>query len=40
MSGRKGNLIVTATSHVESSNRLVADIFVNEASGVGGVIGF
>ncbi|KAK8827701.1 hypothetical protein WA577_007248 [Blastocystis sp. JDR] len=29
----KGNLIVTATSHVESSNRLVADIFVNEASG-------
>lgn len=35
MRGSKGNLITTTTSHMMSSNRLMADIYVNDTSDVG-----
>lgn len=31
---RKGNLITTTSSHITSSNRLMADIYVNDTSDV------
>lgn len=34
MSDRKGNLITTTASHMASSNRLMADIYVNDTSDV------